>query len=89
MPKGAGARSRRTRRVPPRDALGRLDIAPPRTDVRVYVDLPSDTYQLLLWVARRYELPLEGYLFGLLEDDVREEVDRWERDHAGGARRRA
>jgi hypothetical protein len=89
MPKSTKVRGRRTRRVPPRDALGRLDIAPPRTDVAVRLDLPPDTHKLLIWAARRYETSVEGYLFMLVQDDLDEEVERWERDHAGGARRRA
>jgi hypothetical protein len=89
MPKHARARGRRTRRDPQRDSLGRLDIAPPRTDVTVHLDLPPDLHQLLGWAARRYETTVEGYLLGLVEDDLVEEVERWERDHAGDARRRA
>jgi hypothetical protein len=89
MPTRQRARGRRTRRAPPRDALGRLDIAPPRTDVAVRLDLPPDLHELLVWAARRYETTVEGYLFGLVQDDLVEEVERWERDHAGSGRRRA
>jgi hypothetical protein len=65
-----------------------LDIAPPCTDVTVHVDLPLDLFKLLEWAAiHRHETTVEGYLFDLVQDDLLEEVDHWERDHAGAARR--
>jgi hypothetical protein len=89
MPKGAGARGRRTRGAPPLDAGGRVDIAPPQIEVTVSVNLPLELHHLLEWVARRYETTVDGYLFDLVQDDLLAEVERYERDHAGGARRRA
>lgn len=65
-----GTRSRRTRRAPSRDRWGKPLIAPPRTAVAVRFTLPPDLHTLLVWTARRHEMPVEGYLSEIPPDTL-------------------